>query len=168
MEAAIDISEEKHRDNSETTVKSLFNPIDNAEMLARIDRLTAEMKPQWGKMNAAQMLAHAQAPLKVAFGESRLPRSLFGLLFGRIAKRKLSGSEPWQHGMPTEKSFVVSDERDFEEEKKKLVSLVKRFAGSGQRVIVNNLHPFFGRLTADEWDRLMWNHLDHHLTQFGS
>jgi len=27
---------------------------------------------------------------------------------------------------------------------------------------------FFGPLTADEWDRLLWKHLDHHLRQFGT
>jgi hypothetical protein len=29
-------------------------------------------------------------------------------------------------------------------------------------------HPFFGPLTATEWDRLQWKHLDHHLRQFGA
>ena len=28
-------------------------------------------------------------------------------------------------------------------------------------------HSFFGRLSGDEWGRLMYKHLDHHLRQFG-
>ncbi|TPW11975.1 MAG: hypothetical protein FD129_1557, partial [bacterium] len=29
-------------------------------------------------------------------------------------------------------------------------------------------HPFFGNLNIDEWGRLSWKHLDHHLRQFGA
>ena len=29
-------------------------------------------------------------------------------------------------------------------------------------------HPFFGPMTAGEWDLLMARHLDHHLLQFGA
>jgi hypothetical protein len=29
------------------------------------------------------------------------------------------------------------------------------------------VHPMFGKMTADQWGRSMWKHLDHHLRQFG-
>ena len=29
-------------------------------------------------------------------------------------------------------------------------------------------HPFFGKLNRQEWARLIYKHLDHHLNQFGS
>jgi hypothetical protein len=89
-------------------------------------------------------------------------------LFGPIAKKKLSTEVPWQRSMPTDKNFVVGEQRNFEEEKKKLAALVQRLAQSGPGGIVNDTHPFFGKLTVNEWDRLMWNHLDHHLRQFGA
>ncbi|MEI9911278.1 MAG: DUF1569 domain-containing protein [Bacteroidota bacterium] len=28
-------------------------------------------------------------------------------------------------------------------------------------------HPFFGKLTKEEWSKGTWKHLDHHLQQFG-
>ncbi|HHT9020342.1 TPA: DUF1569 domain-containing protein [Flavobacterium psychrophilum] len=28
-------------------------------------------------------------------------------------------------------------------------------------------HPFWGKMTDDDWNKLMWNHVDHHLRQFG-
>ena len=34
-------------------------------------------------------------------------------------------------------------------------------------VVTQDPHPFFGRMTGEEWDRLLWKHLDHHLRQFG-
>src|SRR3972149_1263730 len=142
-------------------MKSLFIQPDNAEIVQRINRLAADSKREWGKMNVGQMLAHAQAPLRVSLGEMKLKRSLIGLLVGPFAKKKLSAEGPWEKDMPTDKHFVIGEQRDFEEEKKKLVTLVQRFAQSGAGGIVNDTHPFFGTLTTNEWDRLMWNHLDH-------
>ncbi|MBI3766493.1 MAG: DUF1569 domain-containing protein [Ignavibacteriales bacterium] len=89
------------------------------------------------------------------------------MLLGGIAKKKLISDEPWKHNMPTDKSFVVADQRNFEEEKKALIGSVQRFAQGGQNGVSKDPHPFFGSLTAQEWDKLMWNHLDHHLRQFG-
>ncbi len=149
-------------------MKSLFNISDNKEIVDRINSLFSESKREWGTMNVSQMLAHVQTPLKIACGELRLNRSLAGFVFGRIAKRKLSGEKQWRRNMPTDKNFVIKDKRNFEEEKAKLLALVHRFGQSGPGGILNKMHPFFGNLTADEWDKLMWNHLDHHLRQFGA
>ena len=149
-------------------MKSLFSASDNTEIINRINRLTSETKAEWGKMNVSQMLAHVQAPLKVAFGETKPRRSLAGILFGRLAKRRLSSEEPWGRGLPTDRSFIVTNKRDFEDEKKKLIAMVQRFIATGRGVIVSNTHPFFGRMTVNDWDNLMWNHLNHHLNQFGA
>ena len=89
-------------------------------------------------------------------------------MFGRIAKKKLSGEKQWGKNMPTDKNFVVTEQRNFEDEKERLISLVQQFAQSGPAGISKETHPFFGKLTVDEWDKLMWNHLDHHLRQFGA
>jgi hypothetical protein len=70
--------------------------------------------------------------------------------------------------MPTDKTFIVSDQRNFGEEKKKLLALIERFVRLGPNGISKEKHPFFGKLTPDEWGGLMRNHLNHHLKQFGS
>ena len=77
-------------------------------------------------MTAAQMLAHCQQPLRVALGELPLKRMLIGVLFGRMAKKKLLSSTPWKPGMPTAREFLVKEARDFETEKQKLLLLVQR------------------------------------------
>ncbi len=149
-------------------MRSLFNIADNNEIIGRINGLTPDSRGGWGKMNVAQMLTHVQVPLKVAFGELRLKRSLAGILFGRIAKKKLSSDRQWQKSMPTDKNFIVAGNRNFSREKEDLLLLVRRFAELGPAGISHQAHPFFGNLTADDWDKLMWNHLDHHLRQFGA
>lgn len=136
-------------------------------MLSRLERLRPDAARQWGKMTVAQMLAHCQQPLRVATGELPLKRSFIGLLFGRMAKKKLLSPAPWQPGMPTAPEFKVTDARDFAKEKAALLALVKRFGETGPAGLTKAPHPFFGPLTTDEWQALQWRHLDHHLRQFG-
>ncbi len=148
-------------------MKSLFNPADNQEIINRIQRLSAASQPQWGKMNVAQMLAHCQHPLRVAFGEMQLKRNLMSLLFGGMIKRTLIKDEsPFKQNLPTSTSFIVVDNRDFEKEKNKLIELIQRFSKNGAAGLRKDPHPFFGKLTTTEWDILQWKHLDHHLRQF--
>ena len=146
---------------------SLFNETDNRALIARFEQLQPDSPALWGKMNVAQMLAHCQVPLQVAYGDVKLKRRLIGILFGGWAKRKLSTDKPWNKNMPTDPTFVMATQHDFETEKNKLRPLIERFAKNGPSGITKDPHPFFGKLTAEEWDRLQWNHLNHHLTQFG-
>lgn len=149
------------------TTKTLFRPADTAEMLARIERLRPDTRAVWGKMDAAQMVTHCQAPLRVATGEMKLGRNLIGKIFGRMAKKKLMAPQDFGKNMPTHPDFRVKDAREFEREKQELVRLIRGFEKGGPSVLTPDPHPFFGPMTQDEWETLMWKHLDHHLKQFG-
>lgn len=146
---------------------SLFDAAGLSRMLARVDALRPDSPRQWGKMDIAQMLAHCQQPLRVALGELPLRRNLLGVLFGRLAKKKLLAPAPWKPGMPTAPQFKITDARDFTKEKVALRALVERFGHGGPAALTKQPHPFFGPLTVDEWQALQWRHLDHHLRQFG-
>jgi hypothetical protein len=149
-------------------VASLFDPGERAEIVRRIESLHAGSSAQWGKMTVAQMLAHCQAPLRVATGGLALKRGLFGILFGRLAKKSLSRPEPFKRGLPTAPEFVVRDTREFTRERDGLLVVVHAYGRSGPGGLTKNPHPFFGPMTAEEWDTLQWKHLDHHLRQFGA
>jgi hypothetical protein len=69
--------------------------------------------------------------------------------------------------MPTAPQFRITDAREFAKERAALRALVERFGVGGPAGLMQAPHPFFGPLTADEWQRLQWLHLDHHLRQFG-
>lgn len=148
-------------------MKSLFNPADNAEMIQRINKLTPRSAPQWGKMQVSHMLAHCNIALQSAFGDVKLKRSLLGMLVGPMAKKKLLGPKGFSRNLPTDKHFIIHDHRDFNEEHSRLTTLVQRFVQQGASALSTGPHPFFGNLTTEEWDALMWKHLDHHLAQFG-
>lgn len=147
--------------------ETLFRPTDAAAMVARIERLRPDSKAEWGKMDAAQMLAHCQVPLRVATGEKKLAHNLIGKIFGRMAKKKLMRPGNFKEGMPTHPDFRIKDAREFEREKSELLRLVRAFETGGPAVLTREPHPFFGPMTQAEWETLMWKHLDHHLRQFG-
>ena len=67
----------------------------------------------------------------------------------------------------TDKSVLVTDERDFVAERQRLVESIDRFAKGGAEACTTHPHFFFGPLTPTEWASLMYQHLDHHLRQFG-
>lgn len=119
-------------------------------------------------MNAAQMVLHCQKPLDVAEGTLQLPHSFLGKLFGKMVKNKFLSGKPIGKNGPTAKQFLVKGNPEFEKEKAVLMEQIKRFGQKGPDVVANKTHPFFGAMTDDEWGRLQYVHLDHHLTQFGA
>lgn len=153
--------------NPAARMPSLFDASDRAELLRRVRGLRPDAERQWGKMSAAQMLAHCQRPLEVALGELALERNWIGKLFGGLIKRSLAGPKPLKKNGPTAPAFVVGDERDFASEQGTLARLIERFAERGPQGLALE-HPFFGPMSAADWDTLQWKHLDHHLRQFGA
>jgi len=147
-------------------MKSLFNKNDYSEISARIRNLQASSHPQWGSMNVSQMLAHCQQPVRIALGVLTARRSVAGVLLGRIAKKRMMTEETFRKNLPTDKSFKVVNTLKFEDERKNLLNLLEQFSAQGSSGIKTSIHPFFGKLTPEEWDRLTWIHLDHHLRQF--
>src|SRR5256885_14958158 len=132
-------------------MQDLFLPSTAENIISRIEKLTPATKALWGKMNVAQMLAHLQVPLQVALNEKKLKRSLVGLLFGKVAKKKLIGEKPFARNLSTDRSFVITDPRNFEEEKQKLITLVKKFSNAGREGMSKEPHPFFGKMAPEEW-----------------
>lgn len=146
-------------------VKSMFDHGVKDEIINRINKLTPQSKPLWGKMNVSQMLAHLQVPISVGLGTNKLPRSFMGRIFGPIAKKILYNDKPFKRHLPTARSFVmISYEKDFEKEKQSLLNVVNNFK---EENLIDQPHPFFGKLTNEQWSKGTWKHLDHHLQQFG-
>lgn len=147
---------------------NLLNPADNAQIVQRLKSLRPDAAPLWGKMNVAQVLVHCQQPIKIAFGELKVKRTLLGMIIGGHYKKKFL-RDGFSKNLPTQKEFLVAEPSlAFETERDALVRVVERFAKEGASAIIDEPHPFFGKLTKDEWAILQGKHLDHHLKQFGA
>ncbi len=151
--------------------ETLLEPSALQAILHRIDALQARQERLWGKLSLVQMLAHCQRPLMVAIGTHTLDKDLqsrvLSFLFGKMVKKKMLGAEPLAKGSPTAKSFLVVATGSLEEEREKLKQCIETFVAKANGGELGERHPFFGKMTQAEWDRLQWKHLDHHLRQFG-
>jgi hypothetical protein len=148
-------------------MKNLFEPGTCNEIRERVVHLRPDSEKRWGEMNGAQMLAHCSAWMEMAVGLNSPPRSLVGRLFGRVAKATVLHGGPIRRNMPSEKSLIVSDARDFAVEQQRLLEWTDRFADGGPEKCTRHPHCFFGKMTPLEWATLAYKHMDHHLRQFG-
>ena len=122
-------------------VKNLFEPAVKQEIEDRINRLTSQSLPKWGKMNVAQMLAHLQEPMAIALdGKSVKVNWLMKMIFP-LFKSKLWDDKPYKQNLPTSPSFITyGSEKDFEKEKHWLLNMVNRFTEAN---ILSDRHPVF-------------------------
>jgi len=146
-------------------MKTFFEQSAQQELEQRIEKLTAQAACQWGRMSAAQMLAHCTATVQMPVGDLSIKRSPLGLI-GWLFKGMLVSDRPFSKNSPTAPEFVVRDDRVFETEKERFLEVFKKLA-KGPSAVTCYRHPFFGKMTTEDWGHLVYKHLDHHLRQFG-
>jgi hypothetical protein len=144
----------------------IFDKAGNESMIARINLLTPESQVLWGKMTVEQMCKHCSLAINVAFGKQDLKINFLMKLIGKMLKNKVIHGDHLKKESPTAKEFIVTAHFDLEKVKSELTANFSRFTPEGKASILVLDHPFWGKMTYDEWDKLMWKHLDHHLTQF--
>ncbi len=148
-------------------MKSLFDSDTHQEVLHRIEKLDEKRQPLWGKMNVTQMMRHSQKPLQVANGKLALkkPNPVMRFIF-KLFKKNMYNDKPWKHNLPTAKEFVIRDTEDFKIEKERLISDLHEFGKKSTNLHWPE-HPMFGKFTTEQWGKIQYKHIDHHLRQFG-
>jgi hypothetical protein len=87
--------------------------------LDRINKLTANTQPLWGKMNVAQMLAHCCVTYEMIYeNKHKAPGGLGKLLLKLFVKPIVVTTKPYTKNSRTAPAFLIVDERIFELEKK--------------------------------------------------
>jgi hypothetical protein len=148
-------------------MKNLFNQADVSEIVSRIEKLEPNSKQLWGKMNVDQMLAHCTISMETAMGINVIPRVFIGRIIGPLMRSGVLSDKPFGKNSPTDKSYVLKGNFNFQDEKLKTIAAIKKFYESGPSKVTKHPHPFFGHFTPEEWAVFQWKHLDHHLRQFG-
>jgi len=149
-------------------MNSLFDIEIQQGVLNRINQLNENSQPNWGKMNVAQMLTHCQKPLEVANGNLHLNTKIGFLkkLMFKFFKPLMYNDKAWQKNLGTVKEFRITDAHEFNTEKEKLVETINNFSTKKNKSSWPP-HPFFGNFNTEQWGKMQYKHLDHHLTQFG-
>jgi hypothetical protein len=149
------------------TRKNLLSPDIFQECADRINKLSPDTKPQWGKMSAAQMLAHCAEIQEVMIGRPLENTPLFGKMFKGFIRKMVTNDKPYPHNAQTHPQYRVRNDRDFETEKKRLLTVLKKLTELSEPERRQLNHALFGPMTDEEIGWSSYKHLDHHLTQFG-
>ena len=148
-------------------MKTLFNPADREALSHRLAALEPGSPRQWGQMDAAQMLHHCTIAMEDILGEREVKQAFLGRLVTPLIRGLIFGEKPFRRGSPTDPLYVVSQPQAFDVERARLATLIDRVVQRGTAKTEGGVHPFFGRLSGEQWGILGYKHLDHHLRQFG-
>lgn len=153
-------------------MKTLRNPADKQELLARIARIQSTTERRWGSMSAHQMICHLSDGFRLYLGEKKaepvfspIPKWLMGIV-------AIYMPIPWPHGIKTmpeleQQGGGGTPPVEFTGDVNELRSLLERFA-TVPKDFPWPEHPSLGKFSYRGWMRLGWRHCDHHLRQFGA
>ncbi|PWG04850.1 DUF1569 domain-containing protein [Polaribacter aquimarinus] len=149
-------------------MKNIFTKEVTNEVIARINNLTSESQPKWGKMSVAQMLAHCAVTYEMVYTDKHPKPNAFTKFILKLFVKKIVVSEKtYAKNGRTAPQFLISDERVFATEKQRLINFINQTQELGESYFDGKESHSFGKLTSQEWNNSFYKHLDHHLTQFG-
>lgn len=149
-------------------LQNIFTPESTKESLDRLNKLKANTVPEWGKMNASQMLAHLNVAYDITYGKKEAKNNFFSkMMLKMFVKSTVVGNKPYKKNTRTAPIFIIDDERDFEKEKALLIANIKKTEEKGTPFFHHRESPSFGKLSAAEWSNQFYKHMDHHFRQFG-
>ncbi|MCA0364957.1 MAG: DUF1569 domain-containing protein [Bacteroidetes bacterium] len=150
-------------------MKNIFEKSTTEEVIARIGKLTPATSPLWGKMTVSQMLAHCCVTYEMLFEPERFPKPnfLMGLMLKFLVKPTVTGNVPYKKNLRTAPAFMITEDKDFETERKRLIDFLQKVQDLGENYFEGRESHSFGKLSKEEWSTMFYKHLDHHLGQFG-
>ena len=150
-------------------MQNVFDAKDAQEYINRINNLTPETQRKWGKMSVDQVLAHLNVAYDLTFTPEKFPKPSFiaKFLLSKFVKPKITNEIPYKQSLPTSPVFIIADERNYEEEKAKLIGNIQRVQQLGREAFEGKENINFGKMTAQCWNNMFAKHLNHHLDQFG-
>ncbi len=149
-------------------MRNIFDASVTKEVIERINQLESSMTPNWGKMSASEMLAHCNVTYEMAFENThKKPSGFTKFMLKLFVKNTVVSEKPYKRNSRTAPQFLITDAKNFEDEKKRLVDYLNKTQELGADYFDGKESHSFGKLTVKEWNNMFYKHLDHHLTQFG-
>lgn len=137
------------------------------EVFQRMDALDSDTPRLWGTMTVSQMLLHSRKQIGLGTGVLK-SKKLYPAPLQWLIKQTVGFLIPWSKNLPTAPAMVSTKEDglDFQTELIELKNTINGFVALSENAALSG-HPIFGNMTKDEWGRIIYKHLDHHLRQFG-
>jgi hypothetical protein len=150
-------------------MKNVFDKTVCDELASRINNLSADAKPLWGKMSVGQMLAHCSVTYEYLFEPTKYkkPSGFVKLMLKLFVKSLVVGDKPYKKSSQTAPDFIIKGDKNLEEEKARIISYIYQVQALGAQHFDGKESHSFGKLTTQEWNTMFYKHLDYHLGQFG-
>lgn len=150
-------------------MENIYDAATVQQYINRINQLTEQTPGKWGKMSVDQMLAHCNVAYEMVYEteKHKKPGFIARFLMKKFVKSKTVNTIPYKQSIPTGPMFIIRGRKDFEEEKKRLISFLQKTQTLGATAFDGKESFSFGPLTAEEWNNMFAKHLNHHLAQFG-
>ena len=145
-------------------IPTLLEEQERSLLLERLRQVRPDAKAAWGSLDAPRMLCHVADQLRVALGD--IPTKPVHTLATRTLLKFLvinTGFQPPRGKVQTAPEMLTSQPSSWEADLLACLELVERVGRGGAHAV----HPTFGPLSPEQWGKLSWKHLNHHLVQFG-
>lgn len=159
--------ERETKGRKEANMGTILDEADRAEIVKRMQSLSASSNRKWGSMDVTAMLQHLSLSARMTLGELAVPSSNKRVFQVFPLKHLILYVLPFPKGAPTAPLLKPSEGASFEAERASLLEMLERI-GTGPRDGVGPAHPLFGSMTWREWGVVTYKHADHHLRQFGA
>ena len=148
-------------------MKNVFLLSDTTEIINRINSLSPDSRPLWGKMSVGQMLAHCNVTYEMIYEDKHAKPSAFKRFILKLLVKNIVVSEKtYKKNSPTAPQFIITTPKEFETEKQRLIDFVHKTQQLGEDYFEGKESHSFGVLNKTEWNNMIYKHLDHHLSQF--
>ncbi len=145
--------------------KSLADQSVRNEMLDRLERLSPDATPRWGRMSSAQMLAHLADWMAMAEGSLAVAPIRMIVRYSPLKQLAIYWL-PFPKNVMTARELRTRKARDWSIELETVRQRLEGFEGVARRVGWPH-HPAFGKMTRRAWCVFAYRHMDHHFRQFG-
>ncbi len=101
-------------------MKNIFEKSVTEELISRIENLTPETQPEWGKMDVAQMLAHLNVAYEFVYTDKHRSTKAKGFkkfMLKLFVKNMVVNEKPYPKNGRTAPQFLITDEKVFSDEK---------------------------------------------------
>jgi hypothetical protein len=147
--------------------RSLENALVRQELLDRLERLSPDASPHWGRMTAPQMLAHVVDWMLMAKGDlNTVPIKTMPALRYPVFKQLAIYWLPFPRGVQTAPELLGREPLEWTAVRAALRRHLESFETLSSRMTWPE-HPVFGKMSRRAWAVFAYRHLDHHFRQFG-
>ena len=139
------------------------------EYRRRVESVTPHSPRQWGTMEPDQLLHHLNLACGASLGFYNLPDEsyLTSRTFFKWILVDWFPEQPVGLRLPTAFKIPHAQRFDFAQEKAQLLKILEA-DWNARTAAAWKPHPMFGKMTPEEWGKLLQIHVDYHLRQFAA